>query len=386
MFLVDRCRALSLAPFAALLVACGSEPAPAGEAALPAGAPLRFAATPRVSIGVIEGDTLQQFQRIVTPFLLSNGLLAVPDAGAMTIRVFQADGDHVITLGGEGEGPGEFRMLTAAWARGDTIEAYDPRVARITRFAPDGSVETVSVSGGRPVADAAIPAPLADGWAVYGVRVPAPGRRDSLTVSHVSRSGEVQGELGWTEGFLRFAALDLGGPVPLSPKPLFAAAGGRVYIGDAMLPRVRVIEPGGAPLPDIAWQPGPQPSVDETLRTVIDTAVARAPGDRFAGRAYLEAAPVPQQLPVYWGMIADSEGFLWIRPYEPLEHAAALGGLRNPGEGGRWIVFAPDGSQVTEIDVPADLQPVSITRDAVVGIHRDDLDVESVRVYALERS
>jgi hypothetical protein len=61
------------------------------------------------------------------------------------------------------------------------------------------------------------------------------------------------------------------------------------------------------------------------------------------------------------------------------------GRARRPDRG-RWLVFAPDGTQVTEVEIPADVQPVSITRDALIGIHRDDLDVESVRVYELERS
>jgi hypothetical protein len=251
-------------------------------------------------------------------------------------------------------------------------------------------VEIVSISGGRPVADAAIPAALADGWAVHGLVIPGPGRRDSLTVRLVSLSGEVLADLGAAEGMLRFRSGDFAGPLPLSPKAIFAAARGRVYIGDTMSPRVRVVDPRGAPLPDVTWEPGPQPSVEEALRTVIDTAVARD-GTRFTSRAFLESAPVPAQLPIYWGMLADSEGFLWIRPYEPLEHAAALAGPSNPvmtspGSGGRWIVLAPDGTRVTEIDLPADLQPVSITRDAVIGIHRDALDVEYVRVYELERS
>ena len=49
-------------------------------------------------------------------------------------------------------------------------------------------------------------------------------------------------------------------------------------------------------------------------------------------------------------------------------------------------MFAPDGARVGELEAPVDVEPVSITRDALVGIHRDELGVESVRVYALERS
>jgi hypothetical protein len=37
------------------------------------------------------------------------------------------------------------------------------------------------------------------------------------------------------------------------------------------------------------------------------------------------------------------------------------------------------------LHLPAELQPIQVTRDAVVGIARDELGVEYVRVYPLER-
>ncbi len=69
----------------------------------------------------------------------------------------------------------------------------------------------------------------------------------------------------------------------------------------------------------------------------------------------------------------------------PLLHAAALGGLQSVGPGGDWMIFSPEGVQVGSIELPSDLEPYHITSDAVVGIVRDELGVESVQVHSLAR-
>jgi hypothetical protein len=85
-------------------------------------------------------------------------------------------------------------------------------------------------------------------------------------------------------------------------------------------------------------------------------------------------------------MIVDELGFVWVQRYEPLRHAAALGGLReSSGAGGSWQIFSPRGVAAGLVEMPPDLQPVQITANVIVGIARDDLGVESVRVHTLQR-
>jgi hypothetical protein len=63
-----------------------------------------------------------------------------------------------------------------------------------------------------------------------------------------------------------------------------------------------------------------------------------------------------------------------------------LGGLsESSGAGGTWQIISPSGVAAGLVEMPQDLQPVQITADAVVGIARDDLGVESVRVHTLQR-
>ena len=75
------------------------------------------------------------FGSIRQAILLSTGDIAVADGLAAEIRVFDEGGGHLLTFGGRGEGPGEFRnLLTIAELTGDTIAAVDPPGGRVSLF------------------------------------------------------------------------------------------------------------------------------------------------------------------------------------------------------------------------------------------------------------
>jgi hypothetical protein len=340
-----------------------------------------------VSVGVVEGDPNQEFDRVVTPFLMSDGRLIVPVAGARSIRVFDEQGFFSYSLGGEGAGPGEFRSLTAAWARGDTIEAMDDRLRRITRFIPGGSVEVVDLQS--EVRDlSAVAGPVPEGWIAGGVAVGDAARRDSIVLRWFDRTGADRGATGTVEGYARYRTAFMSGPEPLSPRPMLQVTGGRAWVAESLTPAIRVLTPMGALDREIAWQPETARTPRDVLSLVIDSAVSRAPEGRAeALRRHLEAAEVPDRLSVFWKFIVEDDSFIWIRSFDPLKHAAALGGLSltGGGAGGQWSILSPDGKLVGTMDVPADLEVVGITPGAVVGIARDALGVESVRVHRLER-
>jgi hypothetical protein len=91
-------------------------------------------------------------------------------------------------------------------------------------------------------------------------------------------------------------------------------------------------------------------------------------------------------VPVFWDFLVDGEEFVWIRDYDPRIHATTVGGLSTAGPGGEWSVLDRSGRHVTTVAVPDDFVPTSIKSDYLIGVRRDALDVESVRVYRIERS
>ena len=76
----------------------------------------------------------------------------VLDGLAQEIHVFDSEGAHLRTLGGQGEGPGEFRMAQAlAMGPGDTLWVTDPMTRRYSVFGPEGGfarVLTRRINGG----------------------------------------------------------------------------------------------------------------------------------------------------------------------------------------------------------------------------------------------
>lgn len=372
----------------ALLAACGpaeDEGASPPEGPVPEGTPLEISEQPRLSVGVVEGDTLRQFHGVVTPFLLPNGTLAVPLSDAAVIRLFGPDGDFIQTLGRPGEGPGEFSSLSAAWPRGDTIEAFDNQLRRITRFLPDGTVEVVSLEPAG-AAQGAVPRGLPEGWVLFGVESAGLGRRDEVAVHGFYRDGSHLGEIARVEGMRRLRTPAITGPDPLSPKWVIAARGGRVYVAETLTPTLRVLDLEGQLRREISWEPGRSMTPEEAFGAVVSAAARRAGPDEAAEtRRRLRAFPVPDRVSAFWDVTVDAEGFLWVRPFDPTQHSPALGGFRGAGEGGRWLILSSSGMRVGSVKVPDGLEPTHMARDAVVGIRRDELGVESVSVHSLER-
>lgn len=367
------------------LVACAREGGAPKNAVEPTGAPVSIAPRARLSVGVAEGNPAQQFGRVVTPFLLPDSELVVPDAQAGEIRVFGADGRLARSLGRPGHGPGEFASLGAAWARGDTIEAFDNALGRITQFLPGGGTRVVQLDR---VASAqmAVPGALPDGWIVAGVASAGMGRRDDMVVHRFTRDGAHAGVIARVQGMARVRTPVMSGPGPLSPRAVFAVGDDLVYVGETLTPAIRVLSPTGALERELTWTPAAAPSPRAALDAVVKTAVARAGPDRVAEtRRVLLAFPLPDRVSAFWTILVDADGFVWVQRYDPRRDAIRLSGLQRAGPGGTWRIFSPDGAPAGTVRVPDGLELTQIGERSVVGVRRDSLGVESVEVHDLSR-
>ena len=106
---------------------------------------------------------------------LSNGVVAIADGGSRQIIFLDPSGKALRAVGGPGSAAGYFRTLTLLRrTNGDTLMAFDRRLARLTFFSPSGDfLRTVQLpwSSGRTVTDVL----AASGSTVfYVVQGPAP--------------------------------------------------------------------------------------------------------------------------------------------------------------------------------------------------------------------
>ena len=108
--------------------------------------------------------------------------------------------------------------------------------------------------------------------------------------------------------------------------------------------------------------------------------LARAPPNiRENARRMFEEMPFPETMPAFGrsGSSArtfhvDALGNVWVMEYN------------RPGDDSkRWTVFDSDGMLLGTLRVPDDLVISNIGPDYVLGVHRDEDDVEHVRLYEL---
>jgi hypothetical protein len=84
----------------------------------------------------------------------------------------------------------------------------------------------------------------------------------------------------------------------------------------------------------------------------------------------------PDTVPMLGRVLPDRSGHLWIQRYR-LEQD------EGPSD---WIVLDPTGRAVARLALPGGLEVYEIGADYVLGRVQDDLDVEHVQMWPLERA
>ena len=341
---------------------------------------------PLVSIGEVSGSEEYLFQSVRTARLLPDGRVAVADAGLAVVRVYDASGTHVVTMGGQGEGPGEFGFLRGMWVVApDTIAVWDSGLYRLVYFDGAGNhlrtvpLDLTGAGGGVGSLDFLVGGRTPDGAFIASIGAP-PGRvgSDVISVESFGADGSHRGRVLETTGLVRARFNDLTAPVPLSPFPWIVADGGEIYRLDPWAPRVHV---GAGETAAVRSLPvAPRDPVEAWARF-------RARLEEQGRPPFVDVAPTlspPDSMPSLSGLLIDDEGSLWTRPYDPAVDALWLGNAERPF-GGTWSIMDPDGSLLATASLPADLAPLQIEGDRLLGVSVDALGVERVRVHRLTR-
>lgn len=102
--------------------------------------PWRIGPEPALSIGRLEGEEPYMLHEVGSIARLADGRIVVANRGSSEVRVFDASGGHLVSWGGQGEGPGEFLSLTrvAPWP-GDSIVAWYSPGLGISVFDSEGN-------------------------------------------------------------------------------------------------------------------------------------------------------------------------------------------------------------------------------------------------------
>ncbi|MEX2284357.1 MAG: 6-bladed beta-propeller [Gemmatimonadota bacterium] len=106
-------------------------------------------------IGQVEGDEIYSFGRVTDLTVGKDGSIFTADINPTSLRKYDAEGRFVRVIGRVGEGPGEYRRLTAiALLPNDNIAVRDDGLGRVTIYNPQGEYQSsLEVRTGYSAAD-----------------------------------------------------------------------------------------------------------------------------------------------------------------------------------------------------------------------------------------
>jgi len=370
--------------------------------------------TPSLDLGVVEGEKEYQLYRVFDAATLSDGRIAVVNQGSGQIRLYSAEGVFDRAFGAEGDGPGEFRrVFQISVTEGDTLLVGDYRPYRYSIFTADGEFVRAVVPEPPYINNPEFIAPMSDGTFLAAaedhVMPERQGEWPAITQSVILHGpdGAVidtlatlpYGHTGWLDQDIGF----MGRPL-FEPISVVVAAGGRIVIGPGDVREFSLFEirpataesasvtegvPStssiglGRPSAIVRWSGDDlavtDAAIDDYRRRVLDNADANATP---MSRRFLEASisadrPVSERFPAYGALAIGLEGDIWVEESARGEEPADR----------EWLVFEADGRFRCHARLPFryswDLY--EIAPDYVLGKVEDELGVEHVRRYALER-
>lgn len=318
---------------------------------------------------------------------LSDGTVVIADCQSSELRFFDEGGRHVRTVGGRGQGPGEFTLLSPRRifpVRGDSIGAFDAMASRVTIFDSDGRVGRVVRVAVRP-GRGEVKGMTDDGSLIVLRRDPYdvgmepdtagsfPQRYSLLTFDEEGNPTDSVLELRGGRVIRTEASslpmLDrgprLGHKAVIAVLPDRIAYGNQSGEGIAEFP-VDLTAP--RTLPTITE---PEPVTDairrewEDMRADLRLYFSGACGKGLCAEAYSET------MPAYGDLVAGRDGSLWVQDPYRLRRYPLI-----------WTAYR-DGEAVARAELPPRFFPFEFGSDYVLGVTYSDLMVERVQVLPL---
>lgn len=343
----------------------------------------RLSAQPSVDIGGGDVEEDQLF-RVEGALRLSDGRIVISNGGSNEIRFYDDGGEFVKSTGRQGEGPGEFtRLGPIDRIRGDSLAATGWGLNRQSVF--DSNGELARTVGYQPTADIARPVLLGtfdDGSALIHGGNDYDGPPSGLVRPHASlfrfdSEGSLANNLGVfpeSEAFYRrqqnFVYIV---SLPFAKRSVRLAVGDHFYFANTARYEVQIYGTDGVLQMLVRKHHELSPVTAGDKESLLQRRLEGRDADaRRTIEQEFHDLPIPETKPAFGGQIkVDVNGHLWV-----LE-------LNDPGADPSWSVFDADGVWLGVVTLPSGFTPMDIGTDYVLGLWRDEDDVEHVRMYEL---
>lgn len=345
---------------------------------------VRWRLVPELTIGARDGEFA--FGDVADVARGPDGRLFVLDRQEQRVRIFGPDGGPLGALGGEGEGPGEFRRAARLFPLVDGgVAVAEGLPARLHFFGADGTYRrTRRLAEVRPGS----PAPAFAAWWVTA---------EGEAYAHLSRfaagpdGGPQSHLLRLPEDAPADTLAKLSGVFPVDPRKIrildprwvWAVRGdGGFFLSPGLPYEVRVHGRGGAlellvrrPLAPIPVTAAAREAVLEGMRRDaqaqrLPESVARRLGNSLA---FADQAPPVAEL---WSSEPGGRFWVGVRSAESV--------AEDPDRVAGWDVYGPAGAYLGHVRRPAEFGLRRVMEDAAYGVWRDELGVSYARRYRLE--
>lgn len=369
------------------------------------GAGDEWTVTEDLRIGTVAGEPEYQFGQLVplsSIDLDDDGNIYVMDLQAQHVRVFDAQGQYLRTLGGPGSGPGELSAQAGFVFTNPRGQILVPDLGnqRVSIFSPTGEPAysfPVQLQAGIPVrwnVDAAgrIMAQLR-GLNVQGMAALAEGDpivvydTTGVVADTVALLPQGQSLAGATEQ--QFSM------VIFAPEPAWDLdESGSIFYAMSDQYRILVNDPEGN-LTRILTRPVEKKAVGEADRNAVlrffREQIAAAGAPPAQADAFLQGVGFAESYPVFAQFFVGPGETLWvqrIRSAEDMAEGAEEGAEFNFQDIGspEWEIFDADGRYLGVVTLPDRFAPVTVDGDHLYGVWADELDVQYVMRLRINRS
>lgn len=345
---------------------------------------------PLLSLGTEDGGGADMFGRLAGVTRQADGSLIVADVQSLELRSFDVDGEHLWTAGERGDGPGEFRALSAPAIARDSVLVVDLATGRASLFDDSGEFRR-SFQLPAPRSDAGsvrlLQGVLADGTLVITAPLSRPEpetgyRRQARVLAFCDPAGSACAEVG------SFPAVEFvvranpdgsfgGHSVVMGRETVYAVGADRVAVALQDEFGLYLFRSDGSLERIIRAERDPVPIDGRVRARYVEAGLVGIddPDERAEVRSRREEAPFPDAMPVLDRVLMDTGGRIWVQEFVP------------PFEDDdpTWWVFEQSGELLATARFPGGFVPHQIEEETVVGVFSDSLGVPYVQVLGIVR-
>jgi len=336
-------------------------------------------------IGSVADEDDQLLHMVTDSRLLANGTIAVVNSGSQEVRFFGMEGELLATIGGRGEGPGEFMgpWVVFPGASDSTfvvdlyraISVFDADLTYVRRFTPSVPEEFETTHGYEPVDQ------FGDGTFLLRAHYPQASDvrgigRNTIRMVRGYHNGSVE-SLG---DFLdQTVSYDSEQEYAFGPWAKEAASASTMWYGPGDVLEFREIGFDGELRSLVRLNRPSRPVTEGDLDAYVAAQLERfrgLPSEPFLRRR-VENAIHPEFFPPHSEMETDDLGNLWVQDYRAWGSEDHIDRF--------WTVFDAEGRYLGDVTVPAGVTVHNVHDRHLIGSWRNELGVEFVHLYSIDK-